>query len=65
MVGFSLECLVNVFPASEKFDSDLELDARMHKTERTTRDMMGDMGIPFSFHHKIILNLAVIIHWQC
>jgi hypothetical protein len=25
--------LVSVFPASEKFDSDLELDAWMHKTD--------------------------------
>jgi hypothetical protein len=25
--------LVSVFPASEKFDYDLELDARMHKTD--------------------------------
>jgi hypothetical protein len=33
VVGFNLErFLISVFPASEKFDSDLELDARMHKT---------------------------------
>ena len=31
--GFSPERLVSVFPASKKFDSDLELDARMHKTD--------------------------------
>jgi hypothetical protein len=52
--------LVSVIPASEKFDSDLELDAGMHKTERATRDMMGNVGVAFSFHHEIILNLAVI-----
>ena len=52
--------MINVFPASEKFDSDLELDAGMHKTERATRDMMGNVGAPFSFHHKRILNLAVV-----
>ena len=52
--------MVSVFPASEKFDSDLELDAGMHKTERATRDMMGNVGAPFSFHHKRILNLAVV-----
>jgi hypothetical protein len=34
VVGFGPErFLVSVFPASEKFDSDLELDARMHKTD--------------------------------
>jgi hypothetical protein len=34
VVGFSLErFLVSVFPASKKFDSDLELDAGMHKTD--------------------------------
>jgi len=34
VVGFSPErFLVSVFPASEKFDSDLELDADMHKTD--------------------------------
>jgi hypothetical protein len=33
IVGFSPELfLVSVFLASEKFDSDLELDAGMHKT---------------------------------
>ena len=52
--------MVTVFPASEKFDSDLELDAGMHKTERATRDMMGNVGAPFNFHHKRILNLAVV-----
>ena len=46
--------------ASEKFDSDLELDARMHKIERAMRDMMGNVGAPFNFHHKRILNLAVV-----
>jgi hypothetical protein len=51
--------LVSVFLASEKFDYDLELDVGMHKTKRATRDMMGDVGVPFSFHHKRILNLAV------
>jgi hypothetical protein len=52
--------LVSVFPASEKFDYDVELDAGMHKSERATRDMMGNVGAPFSFHHKRILNLAVV-----
>jgi hypothetical protein len=34
VVGFSPEhFLVSVFPASEKFDSDLELDAGMHKID--------------------------------
>ena len=34
IVGFSLKrFLVSVFPASKKFDSDLELDAGMHKTD--------------------------------
>jgi hypothetical protein len=34
VVGFSPErFLVSVFPVSEKFDSDLELDAGMHKTD--------------------------------
>ena len=43
-----------------KFDSDLELDAGMHKTERATRDMMGNVGASFNFHHKKILNIAVV-----
>jgi hypothetical protein len=34
VVGFSPEhLLVSLFPAFEKFDSDLELDAGMHKTD--------------------------------
>jgi hypothetical protein len=34
VVGYNPEgFLVDVFPASEKFDSDLELDAGMHKTD--------------------------------
>jgi hypothetical protein len=52
--------LVSVFHASKKFDSDLELDAEMHKTECATRDMIGNVGVPFSFHHKIILNLTMV-----
>jgi hypothetical protein len=52
--------LVSVFHASEKFDPDLELDARMHKTKRATHVMMGNVGAPFSFHHKRMLNLAVV-----
>ena len=61
VAGFNPErFLVSVFPASEKFDSDLELDARMHKTKRATRDMMGNVGAPFNFHHKRILNLAAV-----
>ena len=61
VVGFSLErFLVSVFHACEKFDFDLELDAGMHKTERATRDMMGNVGAPLSFHHMRILNSAVV-----
>jgi hypothetical protein len=34
VVGFSPErFLVSVFPTSEKFDSDLELDAGMHNID--------------------------------
>jgi hypothetical protein len=34
VVGFNPErLLVSIFPASEKFDSGLELDAGMHKTD--------------------------------
>jgi hypothetical protein len=34
VAGFSPErFLISIFPASEKFDSDLELDAGMHKTD--------------------------------
>jgi hypothetical protein len=61
VAGFSPErLLVSVFPASEKFDSDLELDAGMHKTKRATHDMMGNVGVPFSFHHERILNLTLV-----
>ena len=35
----------------------------MHKTERTTRDMMGNVGAPSSFHHKRILNLAMVFRF--
>ena len=52
--------MVSVFRASEKFDSDLELDAGIHKIKRAMRDMMGNVGAPFSFHHKRILNLAMV-----
>ena len=52
--------MVSVFPASEKFDSDLKLEAWMYKTERATHDMMGNVGAPFNFHHKRILNLVVV-----
>ena len=51
--------------ASEKFDSDLELDAGMHITERATRNMMGNVGALFSFHHKRMLNLAVVSRFTC
>jgi hypothetical protein len=61
VAGFNPEhLLVSVFLASEKFDSNLELDAGMHKTERATRDMVENVGTPFNFHHKRILNLAVL-----
>jgi hypothetical protein len=34
IVGFSPErFLISVFPAAKKIDSDLKLDARMHKTD--------------------------------
>jgi hypothetical protein len=57
VTGFSPKrFLANIFLASKKFDSDLELDAGMHKTERAMRDMMGNVGAPFSFYHKRILN---------
>ena len=38
----------------------MELDVGMHKTECAIHDMMGNVGAPFSFHHKIILTLAVV-----
>jgi hypothetical protein len=38
-VGFSPErVLVSIFPASKKFDYDLELDAGMHKTDVPTHE---------------------------
>ena len=61
IAGFSSErFLVSVFLASEKFDSVLELDARMHKIEPVTHDMMRNERAPFTFHHKRILNLAMV-----
>jgi hypothetical protein len=58
VASFSSErFLVSVFLAS---DSDLELDAGMHKTKCATRNMMGNVGAPFSFHHKRILNLVMV-----
>jgi len=44
IIGFSPErFLVSVFPASEKFDPDLELDVGMHKTDAHPKPM--DMGM--------------------
>jgi hypothetical protein len=41
VVGFSPErFLVSVFRTSEKFDSDLELDAGMHKIDVHLRPLM-------------------------
>ena len=61
VVGFNLErFLVSVFHASNKFDSNLELDAGMHKTKRAMHHMMGNVGAPFSSHHKRILDLVVV-----
>ena len=60
IASFSLECfLVIVYHASKKFDSDLELDAVMHKIKRATRDMMKNVGVVVNFHHKITLNAMV------
>ena len=50
----------SVFPTSEKFDSNLELDAWMHITGCAMRDMMGNVGAPFSFQLKRILNATVV-----
>jgi hypothetical protein len=46
VIGFNPECfLVSVFPASEKFDSDLELDAGIHKTHAHPKPMgMSGLG---------------------
>jgi hypothetical protein len=38
--------LVSVFPASEKFDSDLEVDAGMHKTDAHSCPPMNNNIIP-------------------
>ena len=38
--------MVSVFPASEKFDSDLELDVGMHKTDAHPRPPMNNNIAP-------------------
>jgi len=46
--------LVSVFPASEKFDSDLELDAGMHKTNAHPKPMgMGGHGHGHGYGHPM------------
>jgi len=51
IVGFSPKCfLVNVFPASEKFDSDLEPDGGMHKTDAHPCPLMNNNIAPMPTH---------------
>jgi hypothetical protein len=46
VAGFNPEhFLVSIFPASEKFDSNLELDAGMHKTDAHPKPMVMGMDI--------------------
>jgi hypothetical protein len=53
IVGFSLErFLVSVFPASEKFDSDLELDAGMHKIDAHPCPPMKNNIAPMPTHEQ-------------
>jgi hypothetical protein len=53
VVGFNPESfLVNVFPASKKFDSDLELDAGMHKTDAHPKPM-GMSGHGHGYGHPM------------
>jgi hypothetical protein len=46
--------LVSVFPASEKFDSDLELDAGMHKIDAHPCPLMNNNIAPMHAHPWII-----------
>jgi hypothetical protein len=51
VVGFNLKrFLVSVFLASEKFDSNLELDARMHKTDAHPCPLMNNNIAPMPTH---------------
>ena len=70
VAGFSRKCLlVSVFPASEKFDSDLELDTGMHKSERATRHAPHDGECGGSFQlppqDNTKFSSGIMIHWQC
>ena len=52
VAGFNPEhFLVSVFPASEKFDSDLELDAGMHKTHAHPCPPMNNNIAPMPFQN--------------
>ena len=62
--GFSVKCLlVSVFPASKKFGSDLELDARMHKTKQHDGECGDSLQLPPQ--ENIEFNSGNPIHWQC
>ena len=51
VVGFSPErFLVSIFHASEKFDSDLELDVGMHKTDAHPCQPMNNNITPMGGH---------------
>jgi hypothetical protein len=51
--GFSSErFLVSVFPTFEKFDSDLELDAGMHKTDAHLCPPMNNNIAPMPTHEQ-------------
>jgi hypothetical protein len=68
VVGFSLEhLLVSTFLASEKFDSDLELDAGMHKPNAPRAIWWGMCGGSFQLppQENTQFSSGIPIHWQC
>lgn len=55
-----------IFLASEKFDSDSKLDAKMHKTERITCDKMGNVKnslLPSQENTEFRSDIS--IRWTC
>jgi hypothetical protein len=67
VAGFSLErFLVSVFPASEKFDSNLELDAGMHKTDAHPCPPMNNSIAPMPTQNPWAwVNMGMSMGTQC
>jgi hypothetical protein len=55
--------LVSIFPATEKFDSDLELDAGMHKADAHPCPPMNNSIAPMPTHDNNIAPMPTQNPW--